>query len=122
MDGEGANGLESVATEDYADATDAMGTVIIGMGAPWCGPWRAFLPVFSEVAATLADDAVTFMTCDVEANAAIPLLEGVTRIPTVIVYHDGRRIGKHVGVMTAGELTIVVSAARSGAVSVAETG
>ena len=108
--------LTEVGTVDYADATEAEGMVVISMGAPWCGPWRAFLPVLTEVAASFAQDAVSFLTCDLEANSAIALLENVTRIPTVIVYRDGRRVGTHVGMMSADDLILLVSQMRADAV------
>lgn len=107
-DGQGKR-VESVGTEDYADVTDANRFVVIAMGAQWCGPWRAFLPTFADVAGALGNTDMTFVTCDLERNPAIALMENITRIPSVIIYCDGKRVDSRVGVMSAAELVLAVS-------------
>lgn len=109
--GDAMDAVTEVTIDDYSDMTDLAGTVIIAMGAPWCGPWRAFLPTFQSVATSMSGEAVTFLTCDLETNPVIAFLECITRIPSVVIYHDGRRIGKHIGVMSQDDLALAVMAA-----------
>ena len=103
--------MRTITTDEYVELTGGDGIVVIGMGTPWCGPWRAFLPTFRSVASDMSSDTVTFRVCDLEENPVIPIVENVTHIPAVIIYRDGKRIGRHIGVMDAEELSLIVSVA-----------
>ena len=110
MDNKWSGRLTQIGIDDYTDATDATGVVVIGMGAPWCGPWRAFLPVFADVAEEFGGiEGISFMTCDLQTNAAIAVLEDISHIPAVLIYRDGRRAARIVGAMTRPELSSTIA-------------
>lgn len=101
--------IRSVESDDYADTIDSGALVVVAMGTATCAPWATFLPTFMEVATALGNGDMTFVTCDLGRNPAIAMLEGVTRVPCVVIYRDGRRVGVHVGAMGASELLLAIS-------------
>jgi len=103
--------IRTIESDDYADIIDSKGLVIVAMGAQWCGLWRAFLPTFADMAMMLENGDMAFVTCDLERNPAIALLEGITRIPSIVMYRDGQRMGTHVGTMSEAELLLSISEA-----------
>jgi len=55
--------------------------------AAWCGPCRAFAPVFAEAATRRPD--VTFGKVDTEAEQGLAGAAGITSIPTLMAFRDG---------------------------------
>lgn len=74
-------------TKANHDDTVKDGIVLIDFWAEWCGPCRAFAPVF-EAAAEKNED-ITFAKVDTEAEHELAAQYGVTSIPTLVAYRDG---------------------------------
>ena len=74
-------------TKANHDDTVKDGIVLIDFWAEWCGPCRAFAPVF-EAAAEKNEDII-FAKVDTEAEHELAAQYGVTSIPTLVAYRDG---------------------------------
>jgi thioredoxin len=61
--------------------------VLVDWWASWCGPCRAFAPVF-EAAAEQHDDIV-FAKVDTEAEQRLAAMAGIMSIPTLMVFREG---------------------------------
>ncbi len=55
--------------------------------AAWCGPCRAFAPVFDKAAEKHPD--ITFGKIDTEAQQGLAAAFEITSIPTLMVFRDG---------------------------------
>jgi len=74
-------------TAEAHDATVRDGIVLIDFWAAWCGPCRAFAPVFERVSERHPD--AVFAKVDTEAEPGLAQRYGIKNIPTLVVYRDG---------------------------------
>lgn len=72
--------------------------VVIDCWAPWCGPCRAFGPVLERVAKDYAGKIV-FGKLNVDENPYTAERFGITGIPTVLAFKNGKLLQTLVGAM-----------------------
>ena len=71
--------------------------VMVDFWAAWCGPCRMVGPIIDEISQDYHGKAVVGKV-DVDANQEFAAKFGVRNIPTVLVFHKGELVGRHVGV------------------------
>lgn len=74
--------------------------VIVDAWAAWCGPCRAFAPVFEATAASMAGRAV-FAKLDTENHSQAAAQLGIRGIPTLVAFKDGVEVGRVSGALPA---------------------
>ena len=91
-------GKTRVFTDDNfeSDVLKAGTPVVVDLWADWCAPCRAIAPTIDALAEEL-DGTITIGKLDITANPHTPSSLGVSAIPTILLFNQGKEVGRIVG-------------------------
>jgi len=104
-----ATSVRELTKENFAASIDGHPFAVIDFWAPWCGPCRAFAPVFAAAAARHPD--VLFAKVNTEEEQQLAAHFRIRSIPTLMILRDNIIVFAQPGALSAGSLDQVLAAA-----------
>ena len=89
---------------DYPSQIKGDLPLLVDVWAEWCGPCKAFAPVFEQAASQLIGKC-RLAKLDSETNQQLAGQLGIRSIPSLILFKNGREVARQSGALPLQQLT-----------------
>ena len=101
----------AVTAQDFEKTITDNELVFVDFWATWCGPCKAFGPVYEK--ASEANPDIVFAKVDIDQNRDLATAAQIQAVPTLMVAKQGQVIFKHAGALRGSDLDDLISQAKA---------
>ena len=101
----------ALTAETFEETVLAPGITIIDFWADWCGPCKAFAPVYEQTSEAHPD--IVFAKVDTEAEQMIAAEFDIRSIPTIMMFRDGIPLFRQAGALPGHVLEDIITQAQA---------
>jgi thioredoxin 1 len=104
--------IEITDSSFQAEVTDSALPVLVDFWAPWCGPCKMVAPVLEELAQEYTGK-IKIVKLNVDQNQQVAAQFGISSIPTLIMFKNGKETGKMIGFQSKDALKKMIAGSLS---------
>ena len=103
--------VKELTSADFEQAVKGNAIALFDFFATWCGPCKAFGPVYEN--ASNAHPDITFAKVDIDQNQELAAAAQIQAVPTLMVVKGGKVIFKQAGALRASDLENLIGQAKA---------